>query len=367
MFNLKQALDAVKDKPEFGVYERPFGTVIDYNVTMFETFTGPNEHILRNLRGTFFDASGKIISLAYHKFENLGQSETYMPEHFDFSAPHRIETKLDGSMIRPVMSEGKLRLATRAGVTDVAVLAEKFVETLEPFTRHAYRDFMFYCLGVGYTPIFEFCSRANRVVIDYAEPMLVLTDVRCNKSGKYVQLAVPDRVKVVGNVANENSKISELASVVKEYKDAEGVVVKFSTGKYVKIKGEEYCLRHRTLDGLRFEKDVLKMVLTGILDDVIPLVTPEVKLRLIDYNDSVLKSVSAAQCNMLVEFEVASKKASCKKEFAELVKDSAYRGGLFKMYDGKNYQLKEFALSKTGSATDVDSIRSLIGKSYYEF
>lgn len=372
MFTFAQAQEAVKNKPEFGVYERPWGHVIDYNLTTYTTFVGDTpEHtnILRNLRGTCFDHSGKIISLAFHKFENLGQSEDYMPEKFDFSAPHRIEQKLDGSMIRPIMVNGKLRLATRAGVTDVAMMAEEFLVTMEVRKRDAYIQFMEQAIGFDATPIFEFCSRQNRVVIDHPESKLVLLDLRHNKSGNYFKFIDPDPlIERVQVVANEHSDINKFAEYIKTLKDDEGVVVKFTDGRYVKIKADEYCLRHRTLDGLRFEKDVLKMVLTGILDDVLPLVDEGTKARLNAYSDSVHSHLLSHKFYLTGEFhghmEVAGKD---KKKFAESVKNSKFRAGLFKMFDGKEYKLSDVVLSKCGSSTDVESVRWLIGPTYYDF
>lgn len=371
MFTLAEALEAVKNKPEFGVYERPFGTVIDYNLTTNTTFVGNDARhtqILRNLRGTCFDHSGKIIRLAFHKFENLGQSEDFMPEKFDFSAEHRIEQKLDGSMITPIpMPDGGFRLGTRAGVTDVANMAERFLESMPVLKCGAYVEFMRTCILNGVTPIFEFCSRENRVVIDHPESKLVLLDMRHHGSGNYFRLIDPDplidRVKIV---ATEHSNISKFAEYVKTLKDDEGVVVKFAGGNYVKIKADEYCLRHRTLDGLRFEKDVLKMVLTNVLDDVLPMVDAGTADRLRRYNSSVIDHIANAHVLLAKEFATV-REIAVKKDFAEAVKNSKFRAALFKMFDGKAFGFVDFAIGKCGSSSDVESIRWLIGPSYYDF
>jgi RNA ligase len=373
MFTFEQALEAVKNKPEFGVYERPWGHVVDYNLTTYTTFVGDtpeHENLLRNLRGTCFDHSGKIIRLAFHKFENLGQSEDYMPEKFDFSSPHRIEQKLDGSMITPIMVNGILRLATRAGVTDVAMMAEEFLHLqMTREKRHSYVSFMERCVRIGWTPMFEFCSRQNRVVIDHPESKLVLIGIRENATGRYLDthgVAIDRNIEKVKVVANEHSDINKFAEYIKTLKDDEGVVVKFADGRYVKIKADEYCLRHRTLDGLRFEKDVLKMVLSGILDDVLPLVDEGTKARLNAYNDSVLKHIAIQQLHMTKEFGKLQHLDS-KKDFAEAVKNSKYRSGLFRLFDGKEYELSDIVLNKCGSSTDVESVRWLIGPDWYSF
>jgi RNA ligase len=379
MFTLKQALEAIKNKPEFSVKEREFGTVIDYMVSMKDTFVGstPEETlILQNLRGTCFNDNGDIIRLAYHKFHNLNENEEYHESKFDFSEPHTIQEKLDGSMIAPIPNFGRMNagweFGTRAGHTDVSAKAHDLMRTWQneqPERYEAYQKFIDGVMRCNMTPIFEFCSRAQRIVIDYPEPKLVLTGVRCNVSGRYIQdlrrYAVSPLIDVVRKQIGY-TELKELAKEVGEMLDQEGVVVKFEDGRFVKIKAADYVLKHRALDGLKFEKHVLKLILLNEVDDVLPLVTPEVRKRLEDYRESVLNRVTMAQNEMLGCFERLSHIKE-KKMFAELVKDSPYRNGLFKLYDGKDYLIKDYVLSKCGSATAVEEVRWIIGRSYSEF
>lgn len=380
MFTLKQALEAIKNKPEFSVKERDGFTVIDYVLTMKDTFEGetPEQtNILINLRGTIFDnATGEITRLMWHKFKNVGEGEDYAESTFDMSEPHVIEEKLDGSCIGFFrLSSGQIRAGTRAGITDVSVLAENFLWfEMEREKSLKYIRSIENCINMGYTPIFEFCSRANRVVIDYPETKLVWTGLRHMKTGKYEPLHVlktlgeehkpMDFVKVV---STEYASMKELVELVQNSTSGEeGVVIKFASGRMAKTKCADYVLKHRTLDGLRFEKDILKMVLTGVIDDVLPLVQPDIKARLVAYNESVLRRVQMAQDEMQNCFDNL-KHISSKKNFAELVKQSPYRAGLFKMYDGKEYSIKDYILTKCGSSTDVESVRWIIGKGYAEY
>jgi RNA ligase len=344
MFTLDEVRAVLANKPEFGVYERDFGTVVDYNVAFEGTFVGANERetlILQNLRGTCFNHAGKIIRLAFHKFHNLNENPAYAADKFDFTQPHYIEEKMDGSMIAPVpFADGTYRLGTRAGVTDVAMKAERFLTTLDERTQQGYDEFIKQCIADELTPIFEYCARDQRIVIDYAQPALVLTAIRDNRNGSYFVIEnnagyVPDCIPLIKRVFNsEHSNVSDLAAVIRELKGREGVVVKFYDGRFVKIKGDDYCLKHRALDGLRFEKDVLQLVLKNELDDVLPLVADDIKERLTAYRDSVLHRLEIARQEMVGVFERHCKVPS-KKEFAEMVKNSPYKSGLFKMWDGK--------------------------------
>jgi RNA ligase len=379
MFTLDEAREAIKNKPEFSCNKREFGWVIDYNVAFKESFTGATERetlILQNLRGTCFDEFGRITRLAYHKFHNLNENELYAEANYDFSSKHRVEEKLDGSMIAPVQmqSDSKYRwlFGTRAGVTEVAAKAQKLYENwlTEDYSKFTdYLHFINACLDRDMTPIFEFCSREQRIVIDYDEPKLVLTAIRSNRTGAYLDLEplkeVYESIDFVQTVTTSHMSLSQFAKSVKEVRGVEGVVVKFADGRFVKIKGDDYCLKHRALDGLRFEKDVLALVLKNELDDVLPLVTPEVRERLEKYRDSVQHRIQLAK-EELDGIWTRLSFVPTKREFAELVKDSIYKTALFKLYDGKTYSFEDFVLSKCGSSTDVESVRWLIGTSYYE-
>lgn len=377
MFTLNEALEVIKNKPEFVCNERAFGFVIDYNVAFADSFKGANARetlILQNIRGTCFDQHGKIIRLAYHKFHNLNENSDYAEANFQFGESHIVQEKLDGSMITPIPLGDGWKFGTRAGVTDVADKAQRLLDSwsVNNYQKYlAYTSFIERCLKDELTPIFEFCSREQRIVIDYPEPALVVTGVRSNQNGEYITVSLrhyvgDPRIDVVRTVSTGTNNISEYAKIVKELKGQEGVVVKFWDGRFCKIKGDDYCLKHRALDGLRFEKDVLRLVLENGVDDVLPLVTEEMKVRLLAYQESVQGNVRAGERELVGLFE-KYRNVATKKEFAELVTKSPYKTGLFKMWDGTEYSLAKMVLSKCNSATSVEEVRWLIGKSWNEF
>lgn len=382
MFNLDDVREVIKDKPEFKLNKREFGWVVDYAVEFETTFRGKNEWeeiVLRNLRGTCFNDKGNIIRLAYHKFRNLGETKEYELNNFNFNEPHIIQEKLDGSMVCPIpFPDGTWQLGTRAGVTDVAEKAMKLMNSWKdilPQKYDAYVTFIDSCILRGITPIFEYVSREQRIVIDYEQPNLVLTGIRSIRDGRYIGVETHHsirhwvgnpRIDIVNTIATNETDLKSFAETIRAIKGQEGVVVKFRDGRFIKIKGEDYCLKHRALDGLRFEKDVLALVLTNGLDDVLSLVDEGMKVRLNSYRDSVYARIKMATDEM---DEIFHRYKSCgsKKIFAEMVFRSPYKQGLFRMYDGKQYSITDYVLSKCGSSTDVESIRWLIGKSFTEF
>jgi len=376
MFTLQEALEAIKNKPEFTVREREFGTNIDYNVMMKDSFVGETHAqtlILKNLRGTCFGHNGEIIRLAFDKFHNLNECDGWREADIDFTAEHVVLEKLDGSMITPIYFDGTYRLGTRAGITDVSLKAEAFLDIQPEQIQKAYAHYIIDMQKINCTPIFEYCARDQRIVIDYEVPRLVLVAVRNMHTGKYVPfhhlkfIAGERGLSVIQKFMDEESSLAELVSKTAALIGTEGVVMTFASGHRVKIKGSDYVLKHRALDGLRFEKDVLALILSGGLDDVLPLVGDDVAARLVAYRESVMINLIHATTALHNAFERFMVGAPDKKTFALRVKDSVNSSGLFKLYDGKAYSLLDFAATKCGSQTATESIRWLIGKSYLEF
>lgn len=385
MFTLNQALEVIKDKPEFCHKQRDKFSVIDYYITLENTFVGktPQEtKILENLRGTCFDNKGKIIRLGYHKFMNLNQGPDYSPDKFDFAEDHVIEKKLDGSAIFPIKLESGFVLGTRAGVTDVSEKATKFLKSMPPKKHLEYNFLIHVCMDKNnYTPIFEFVSRDNKIVIDYPQSALILTSIRSMDTGEYIDIReflsqyLSSEIDVVDTVFTNHSNISEFASVVKDLKGEEGVVVKFKSGKFVKIKADEYCAFHKMLDVVKHEKDVLRLVLENKIDDVLPLVSVEMQRRLCTYSQSVLGTIMYHDdyCkDVFIKLyamtgDNRTRFASYMKEYFSNVEYERYSAQIFKHYSGKETSFKNLVLKRCSSSTDVESVRWLIGTSFHCF
>lgn len=169
---VKSAIDGVEG---FIVAERDWGTVINYvqmgNQTFPEVIDVPTA-IRRECRGLIFDKNGFLVSRPLHKFFNLGERTETLVENVDISQPHVILEKLDGSMIRPFPTADGYRLGTKMGITDVAMQAELWLAD-----NDNYDEFIQLHLDRGQTPIFEWCSRKQRIVIDYPQDRLVLIEI----------------------------------------------------------------------------------------------------------------------------------------------------------------------------------------------
>jgi len=179
--NISDVLPAIEGRDEFVVAVKEGYTVINYNVMMADTF---DCNIRRECRGIIFDtATGDIIRRPFHKFFNVNEREETQDHVVDLSQSHAILEKLDGSMIAPFVVDDQLIWGTKMGATEVAEPVEDFV-----LLNENYSQFARFIIRRGYTPIFEWCSRKQRIVLDYKEDQLILTAIRDLTTGRYMSL-----------------------------------------------------------------------------------------------------------------------------------------------------------------------------------
>ena len=272
--NISQVLPHVAKRPEFIVAEKDGGyTVINYLVQMADTFPPVQyeaDAILRECRGMIFNtATGEVIARRYHKFFNVGEKDETQINKIDFNEPHVILEKLDGSMITPVWTDAGLRWGTKMGVTDVALPVEEFVSRNPHYTHYAN-----ICRAAGFTPIFEWCSRKQAIVIDHPVDRLVLTALRNTITGEYEpydrmkqslnELAIPIVEAYTGTVEN----MQALLDYTRDLVGMEGFVVRFDSGHMLKVKAADYVCKHKAKDMIGREKNVIEIIVTEKADDV---------------------------------------------------------------------------------------------------
>lgn len=272
--NISQVLPIIKDKPEFIVAVKDAGySVVNYVVMAADTFplvTDEDSAILRELRGIKFDTdTGEVICRPFHKFFNVSERPETLISELDLSQPHVILEKLDGSMIVPFKVGNELHWGTKMGVTDVAIPVLRFVADHPDYIEFAENS-----IAQGCSPIFEWCSRQQRIVIDYPTDMLVLTASRHIVSGEYLsysdtlewaeQFDIPVVRAFSGTAANMQSLVDQTGPMV----GLEGFVVCFEDGHRIKVKAEDYLRKHKAKDSVSREKNVVELIVTGQLDDV---------------------------------------------------------------------------------------------------
>ena len=278
---IDDVLPAIQNKPEFIVAERDNYTVVNYVVTMPDTFENPFEEgisadealyrkIRRECRGLIFSSSGKIISRPFSKFFNVNEKEETQIDKIDMSQPYRLFTKLDGSFIRPLPIGGQMFFATKMGITDIATQAYNFTDN-----HFEYIEFSFYCVDNNYTPIFEYISPNNRIVINYYVDNLVCLGIRNNYTGEYVnnfdEICALYNIPVVEHFNTNQIEKEGFARFIEDARNQtgiEGYVLRFDNGYMVKIKTEEYVLFHRSKEKSESEHLIIQPIVNEQIDDL---------------------------------------------------------------------------------------------------
>ena len=375
--HIDDVIPHIEDWQEFRVMEKDWYIVINYMVSLDETFSLVRERshynmkMRRECRGLIFDTeTGKLISRPYHKFFNVGEREETALNKVNLYEPHVVLEKLDGSMIRPIPTKEGFRLATKAGVTDVAMNAEVFVAD-----KPNYRQFILEMIDNRRTPIFEWCSRKNRVVVDYPEDQLILTGIRDNETGAYVTyykmvaMAEHDNIPVVKAVDGlAIQDINLFVKQVREWDDGEGIVLRFDTGHMVKVKADDYVLRHKSKDSISQEKNVLQTILNDSVDDLVPLLTPEDAERVKAFQNAFWASVMDLCIDIDHLFQMGVEKYPDKKDFAvEYVQKETlpmYAPIMYAMKGGKGSRatIVDMISKSLSSQTKIDAARWLWGE-----
>jgi RNA ligase len=371
--NIQDVLQHIEGRSEFIVAEREFGTIINYVVSKENTFdmTGPDDlggAIRRECRGMIFYPNGNIMSRPVNKFFNIGERNETQSHNLDFSQPHMVYEKLDGSMLRPIMFNDSIHWGTKMGFSDVAKQASDFAAK-----NTIYQDFATYCMDHNITPIFEYVGPHNKVVLDYADENMILLAGRYTVSGEYVSndklmdLARTYSIPVVGHIEPFKSA-NDLIEYTRPLKKQEGFVVAFANGHRVKIKAEEYVRIHKTKDIIRFDRNIADIIVNEQIDDLMSFLDDADKTRVSIYNkkfDEGIENVLGRIEGLLDISKVLH--GNVKKDIAlYFVPNLIHKedgGFIFKMIDGKELRpmIIEHIKKNVGNTAKYDALAKWMG------
>jgi RNA ligase len=394
--HIDDVLPAIADRDEFIVAKKDGYQVVNYAVMMEDSFppvTGEDfcpgckqykteigdcgsqrcpdfvsaAAIRRECRGLVFDLEGNLINRRFHKFFNVNERDETRYENVDFSKPHVVLDKLDGSMVSPCIVNGHVRWMTKMGITDTAMQAETHTVKFQ-----IYREFAEYMLKGGWTPIFEWVSRASRIVLDYPEDRLILTAIRNNETGRYlswdkmIEYAEYWDMPLVTAYDYRDENILE---VVRGLEDTEGVVIRFDDGHMLKVKADWYVLRHKSKDAITREKNVLDYVVNEKVDDVLPFLQAEDQARLLKFQDKFWEGFNESLAAYEDHYQNVVQAGVDRKQYALEWKPviektfpfaPQYAFGRFAGRDGKD-MLVDHVRKNIGTQSKVNEVRKVWG------
>lgn len=376
IFHLDEVRKAIADRPEFVVAEREYGTIVNYILHMPTTFYDEDpvkQALLRECRGIIFHpTTGRVIARRLHKFFNVGEKEETLPKNIDVSGAHRIYTKLDGSMITPIPVDGKIRWGTKMGLTDVAAQAEAFVDE-----NPKYEGYARLCAGLDVTPIFEWTSRKQRIILDYATDDLKLIAIRHNITGQYaphdvlLECEKDWNIPLCDSFSSYDLDLLGFLKAAASLENIEGYVIRFDDGHMLKVKSDWYCRIHSAKERLLFEKDVIRMIIDEELDDIKSVLLLEDLKRLQTFEQEFGDGLIEAADQFAYGLSMLHEMYATKKDFAlsDIGQNPQFRREnsiAFYMWDRGDEDLlphlKNLIRKNLGSQTKVDSIRWLWGE-----
>ncbi len=308
--NIKDVLPYIEGKKEYKVIEKDGYVMIMYMFVNEDTFKLDNKlnPYLLECRGIKFNEHGEIIVRPFHKFFNIGEKKSV--EDIDFSRQHSFLHKLDGSLIHPVYEKGDIKLMTKLGFTEVSQKAEKYLT----------EDIKKYCadeIKKGNTPLFEYISPDNRIVINYDKGDLVLLANRNNISGNYLSI---DNINLIRKVGYYQDKIHssfnrDLYNEIKQHEFDEGTVILFENGEMYKLKSDHYVNKHKVISNIKEERHVLLCFLEDTIDDMWGIMDKQDKVRINEYIKVVTNSIIRFAD---ISYSLLSNKEKDKKYFVDL-------------------------------------------------
>lgn len=369
---------AIRGRDEFKVNDKGDYLAVDYYVNFDDTFPRTNTddselnnlyRIRRECRGIKFYKNGQIAARPYHKFFNLNERPEVNANLFSWNN-FIIFDKLDGSLIHPLKINGEWFLCTKAGKTDIADQALEFIKG-----KNNFFEYFEACLANGSTPCFEWCSRKQRIVVDYPRDMLILTGVRHNVTGQYdnyeymCHVAEKYSIPVVKTWGNTVESIDQFLNEATKREGEEGYVIRWNnSGDMVKVKNEWYCQLHRTKSLMAQEKDVWLLVLNSKVDDAKPFMTDDEREQIDNFSTKLHEAIRLLEDKIYwdVTAWVDNNGDSQKKfaiEFVQKNVDPRLHGLYYAQKAGKEIgpAIIEWIKNNCSSGPKLERIRDLFG------
>lgn len=206
-------------------------------------------------RSSIFSEDGELLSAGFKRFPNFGETPDVFPPPTDIINHTAVEKK-DGSLIICDIINGKLNVRTRGTFSHIGGEFEEEIEQVMPqigawMSMYSYLD--------RFSHLFEFYSRATKIVLDYGpNPELTLIGVIDKKDytltsqkeldqwqGEYMAYVDHKKMPIKRPQTHEFDNPSSLVEQVKGWVGAEGVCLYSPCGQNIfKIKGLDYLRKH---------------------------------------------------------------------------------------------------------------------------
>lgn len=316
------------------VQKHPVEDLFIYNYTQKCQFAHEWNNETLQCRGLILDGQHNVIARPFVKFfnyeEHVGEDSLLPPlpvENFE------VYDKLDGSLGILYWVADTPMIATRGSFTsDQAIVANEIL--------YGYRMY-FNELNKNFTYLFEIIYPENRIMVDYGNMRdLILLAVIDTQTGEELDLrrecsGFPFVTKFDG--VDDFTKVRDI-----QRDNAEGFVIRFSSGVRTKIKYAEYVRLHRLVTGVN-AKTIWELLKNGDnFKDLLDRVPDEFFQWVEDTKKKINDEFNLAEAVALRDYNEAVKLPT-RKEQAEYIfkvdsdREKKLSGIIFTMLDGGDY------------------------------
>lgn len=275
---MKKILDYIEAKKivseSNGVFYETKHVVDGYDVSVFNyrlaTYSSFSELNYLELRGlTFvFNKDGSLFKryLLVEKFFNINENESTRLEDLKKLTIKSVYEKEDGSIVsfvklpnNKVVAKSKASFDSYQAVSSNKIYQENV--NLQKFVNES--------LDNDLSPIFEYVSPFNKVVLIYEKDELILLRLRNNITGEYLDIENIPGIKIPKRFDYSLDQLEELSKTVE---NKEGWVIEFTNNLKVKQKTDFYFRLHKLYtEDLNREDYLIEKIVKEEIDDVVSI------------------------------------------------------------------------------------------------
>ena len=342
---------------ELGVNVRPSADFSKFSLNYNQIAANPAELLHRECRGlivrpvqrlnkhdwnTSIVGDVVIVACPMPRFFNAGDVNAANVDWSDASL--KVFEKLDGTMCAVYFDAAKSAwcVATRSvpeadliindsDYTFHKLFMEGFYNTVG---EHCMSDF-FKFVDKQQTYVFELTSPLNRVVVAYNETRVTLLAVRDNETGDERNIDAYARAYCIPMAKTWSlSTIDDLNKFVDDANplECEGAVVCDSNFNRIKVKNKTYVMISKAYDVVSSNRNVVKLIISEKLDDVIVHFEDKLRTRLVGHQNDF-----RSMCQTIDEnFSRWKNATETRKDFAKIVLESTKLHQVyFALWEGK--------------------------------
>jgi len=299
-----------------------------------------------------------ILAKPFDKFPNYGTNEIEgYEDDISFNKIDYVMEKMDGSLGISYFFNDEIRFATRG-----SFISEQAIKATEIWKKNyaEHEDMRVYC-SAPITYLVEIIYPENRVVVDYGDTedlvLLGINYIFCQDISQITDARQDSLTWEAKRVGMKLAKFYryDLHTMLELKKNLsaneEGFIVRFSNGKRLKIKGDEYLQVHRVMYGMS-DKAKVKAWSEGNINEYIMRLPEEFRGEIEDLFEELDEIASMMRFVLTLLLRQAQEVTTTKKEFALHVNSvirKDLRGFMFKGYEGvitmrmiKEYILKNY-------------------------